>query len=103
MVKGGTNPRYLRSGHVAYVHHRAIWIASFDLRSRANRRGLGLLRRDRPARDSAGHGSRRELEEVSSRHIAGSLDPDPEFNKFHLCALATAPTETYRTRCHALN
>ena len=35
VLKGGTNPRYLTSGRVAYAHDRAIWIASFDLRSRS--------------------------------------------------------------------
>jgi len=35
VVKGGTNPRYLRSGHVAYAHDGAIWIASFDARRRS--------------------------------------------------------------------
>jgi eukaryotic-like serine/threonine-protein kinase len=35
VLKGGTNPRYLTSGHIAYAHDRAIWIASFDLRSRS--------------------------------------------------------------------
>ena len=35
VLKGGTNPRYLRSGHLAYAHDRAIWIASFDVRSRS--------------------------------------------------------------------
>ena len=35
VLKGGTNPRYLTSGHVAYAHDRAIWIASFDPRSRS--------------------------------------------------------------------
>jgi serine/threonine-protein kinase len=37
VLKGGTNPRYLTSGHIAYAHDRAIWIAPFDLRSRAIR------------------------------------------------------------------
>ena len=35
VLKGGTNPRYLTSGHVAYAHDGAIWIASFDPRSRS--------------------------------------------------------------------
>jgi serine/threonine-protein kinase len=35
VLKGGTNPRYLTSGRIAYAHDRAIWIASFDLRSRS--------------------------------------------------------------------
>jgi serine/threonine-protein kinase len=37
VLKGGTNPRYLTSGHIAYAHDRAIWIAPFDLRSRSIR------------------------------------------------------------------
>jgi serine/threonine-protein kinase len=32
VLKGGTNPRYLSSGHLAYAHDGAIWIASFDAR-----------------------------------------------------------------------
>ena len=35
VLKGGTNPRYLASGHLAYAHDRAIWIAPFDPRSRS--------------------------------------------------------------------
>ena len=35
VLKGGTNPRYLTSGHLAYAHDGAIWIASFDTRSRS--------------------------------------------------------------------
>ncbi|MDP3718625.1 MAG: protein kinase [Acidobacteriota bacterium] len=30
VLKGGTNPRYLSSGHLAYAHDGAIWIAAFD-------------------------------------------------------------------------
>ncbi len=30
VVKGGSNPRYLASGHLAYAHDGAIWIAAFD-------------------------------------------------------------------------
>ncbi len=30
VVKGGTNPRYLPSGHLAYAHDGAIWIVPFD-------------------------------------------------------------------------
>ena len=30
ILKGGTNPRYLASGHVAYAHDGAIWAAPFD-------------------------------------------------------------------------
>ena len=32
ILKGGTNPRYLSSGHLAYAHDGAIWIAAFDAR-----------------------------------------------------------------------
>ena len=32
VLKGGTNPRYLSSGHLAYAHDGAIWIAAFDAR-----------------------------------------------------------------------
>ena len=32
ILKGGTNPRYLTSGHLAYAHDRAIWIVPFDSR-----------------------------------------------------------------------
>ena len=35
VLKGGTNPRYLASGHLAYAHDGAIWVASFDPRSRS--------------------------------------------------------------------
>jgi Tol biopolymer transport system component len=35
VLKGGTNPRYLTSGQLAYAHDGAIWIASFDPRSRS--------------------------------------------------------------------
>jgi len=35
VLKGGTNPRYLPSGHLAYAHDGAIWIAAFDARSRS--------------------------------------------------------------------
>jgi eukaryotic-like serine/threonine-protein kinase len=35
VLKGGTNPRFLASGHVAYAHDGAIWVASFDSRSRS--------------------------------------------------------------------
>ena len=35
VLKGGTNPRYLTSGHLAYAHDGAIWVASFDPRSRS--------------------------------------------------------------------
>lgn len=37
ILKGGTNPRYLTSGHVAYAHDGAIWIASFNPGSRSIR------------------------------------------------------------------
>jgi serine/threonine-protein kinase len=30
ILKGGTNPRYLSSGHLAYAHDGAIWIAPFN-------------------------------------------------------------------------
>jgi serine/threonine-protein kinase len=30
ILKGGTNPRYLASGHLAYAHDGAIWAAAFD-------------------------------------------------------------------------
>jgi serine/threonine-protein kinase len=30
ILKGGTNPRYLSSRHLAYAHDGAIWIAAFD-------------------------------------------------------------------------
>ena len=32
ILKGGTNPRYLSSGHLAYAHDGAIWIVAFDAR-----------------------------------------------------------------------
>lgn len=35
ILKGGTNPRYLASGHLAYAHDGAIWAASFDARKLA--------------------------------------------------------------------
>jgi serine/threonine-protein kinase len=35
VLKGGTNARYLTSGHIAYAHDRAIWITAFDARSRS--------------------------------------------------------------------
>jgi serine/threonine-protein kinase len=35
VLKGGTSPHYLTSGHLAYAHDGAIWIASFDTRSRS--------------------------------------------------------------------
>jgi eukaryotic-like serine/threonine-protein kinase len=34
VIKGGTNPRYLTSGHLAYAHDGAIWIVPFDARRR---------------------------------------------------------------------
>ena len=30
ILKGGTNPRYLASGHLTYAHDGAVWIAAFD-------------------------------------------------------------------------
>lgn len=30
ILKGGTNPRYLSSGHLAYAHDGAVWAAAFD-------------------------------------------------------------------------
>ncbi len=30
ILKGGTNPRYLAPGHLAYAHDGAIWVAPFD-------------------------------------------------------------------------
>ena len=30
ILKGGTNPRYLASGHLTYAHDGAIWVAAFD-------------------------------------------------------------------------
>ncbi|HEX8029200.1 MAG TPA: protein kinase, partial [Vicinamibacterales bacterium] len=30
VIKGGSNPRYLASGYLAYAHDRAIWIVPFD-------------------------------------------------------------------------
>jgi hypothetical protein len=30
LVKGGTNPRYLASGHLTYAHAGAIWAVKFD-------------------------------------------------------------------------
>ena len=38
VLKGGTNPRYLASGHLAYAHDGAIWVAPFDARSRCDQR-----------------------------------------------------------------
>ena len=32
LLKGGTNPRYLAPGHLAYAHDGAIWIVPFDAR-----------------------------------------------------------------------
>ena len=29
ILKGGTNPRYLAPGHLAYAHDQAIWIGAF--------------------------------------------------------------------------
>ena len=31
ILKGGTNPRYLAPGHLAYAHDQAIWIGAFDV------------------------------------------------------------------------
>ena len=33
ILKGGTNPRYLSSGHLAYAHDGAVWISAFDPRT----------------------------------------------------------------------
>ena len=33
ILKGGTNPHYLPSGHLAYAHDGAIWVAPFNPRS----------------------------------------------------------------------
>lgn len=32
VLKGGTHPRYLPSGHLLYLHAGAVWIAPFDVR-----------------------------------------------------------------------
>lgn len=32
ILKGGTNPRYLSSGHLAYAHDGGIWVVAFDPR-----------------------------------------------------------------------
>ena len=32
VIKGGTHPHYLASGHLLYLHAGAVWIAPFDLR-----------------------------------------------------------------------
>jgi serine/threonine-protein kinase len=37
IVKGGTYPRYLASGHVTYAHDGAIWLAEFDARQLVTR------------------------------------------------------------------
>jgi len=31
ILKGGTYPRYLASGHLAYAHDQAIWVSAFDV------------------------------------------------------------------------
>ena len=33
ILKGGTNPRYLSSGHLAYAHDGAIWVVPFATRN----------------------------------------------------------------------